>query len=554
MRVKVAESERDPLELLFSQYLEDLRGGKAVDIEQFARQHPEQAEEIRELFPTLMALEQASKKSTEPKSRWKSPQSPAAEFGSGLHLGDYRLLREIGAGGMGIVYEAMQESMQRRVAVKVLPREFSNDPIRRERFLREARMAAQLSFPNIVPVIDFGDSDGRCFFAMRLVEGVGLDWVIQRLRDNSAPLASSEVAQHFRLQGVPLQASGEYDEEEDDDSLACEFNSIQKQSQADKSSDRWQLRRDSWRQFARIGIQAAKALQHAHKAGILHRDIKPGNLLLDEAGYIWVTDFGLAKSERELSLTASNDVVGTLRYLAPERFDGKLDARSDIYGLGLTLWELALQRPAFEESKRAGLVRAIMEGRITPPRQLNPQFPETLEHILMKATANRPAARYPTVSALIQDLRAYAKGEQVSAPVRKAVPRKPPSRIPWKGVAGVLAGVCLLQGALLWTQPTRHFPGLVLTDDAELARLDLRERRDALDDLYSIQFRRELQHDLDNLSQVTPLTPFSTQLEALDHLHLLYSRARQDAVRAELDEEIEAYQNRINLLRRLQPR
>ncbi|MEZ5949001.1 MAG: serine/threonine-protein kinase [Planctomycetaceae bacterium] len=413
-------------------------------------------------------------------------------------------------------------------------------------------MAARLSFPNIVPVIDFGESGGRCFFAMRLIEGVGLDWVIQRLRDNSEPLVSSEVGEHFRIQGIPLQ--GDDPEADDDDSLACEFNSIRSQEgAAEKPAEKWQLRRDSWRQFARIGIQAAKALQHAHKAGIWHRDIKPGNLLLDEAGVIWITDFGLAKSERNLSLTASNDVVGTLRYLAPERFDGKLDARSDIYGLGLTLLELALQQHAFEESARTTLIRSIMDGRITPPRQINPQLPEPLERILLKATATKPSARYATAQALIHDLRAFAKGEQVSLPVPA---QRSPRRlvIPWKPLTIVLAGICLLQGALLWHAWKKDKGSVLPGEQAAPFQASLRERLQALDGLYEQVLRRDLAHDIRNRTTVEPLPAYSIQHAALEHLLILYSRASDEAEAAQWTADREEFQVRVDLLSRLKGR
>src|SRR5262249_44425707 len=158
------------------------------------------------------------------------------------------------------------------------------------------------------------------------------------------------------------------------------------------------------------------ALPHAANQGVLHRDIKPSNLLLDDTGNVWVTDFGLAKAQGDGDdLTRTGDVVGTLRYMAPERFNGQGDLRSDVYSLGLTLYELLTLRPAFQEADRNKLVKEVMPGEPVRPRKLNPTVPRDLETVVLKAIAREPAHRYQTAGALADDLQRFLKGEPIHA-------------------------------------------------------------------------------------------------------------------------------------------
>jgi serine/threonine protein kinase len=153
---------------------------------------------------------------------------------------------------------------------------------------------------------------------------------------------------------------------------------------------------------ARIGRQVAAALAHAHARGIIHRDIKPSNLLLDAEGIVWITDFGLAKME-EGTLTMTGDIVGTLRYMAPERFRGEADARSDIYSLGLTLYELLAFRPAFESHDRLQLIEQIKNDDPARPRSLDARIPRDLETIVLKAIDKDPRRRYATAAKMGED-------------------------------------------------------------------------------------------------------------------------------------------------------
>ena len=177
------------------------------------------------------------------------------------------------------------------------------------------------------------------------------------------------------------------------------------------------------RSVARIGVQVAEALEYAHQQGILHRDIKPSNLLLDAQGEVWVTDFGLAKAQDSDELTRTGDIVGTLRYMAPERFDGWSDPRSDVYALGATLYELLTLRPAFDESDRVKLIEHVLHESPTPLRQLDRRIPRDLETIVLKALAKEPGERYATAGQLAEDLRRFVAGKPILARRSSAIER-----------------------------------------------------------------------------------------------------------------------------------
>ena len=169
------------------------------------------------------------------------------------------------------------------------------------------------------------------------------------------------------------------------------------------------------RRIARIGLQVAEALAYAHDQGVLHRDIKPSNLLMDDEGTVWVLDFGLAKAEAVGEQSASRDIVGTLRYMAPERFDGRSDRRSDVYGLGITLYELLTLRPAFDAAQQAALIHQVLHGAPTSPRQIDRRIPRDLETIVLKAMAKEPSARYASAHALGEDLRRFLENRTILA-------------------------------------------------------------------------------------------------------------------------------------------
>ncbi len=294
---------------------------------------------------------------------------------------------------MGIVYEAEQASLGRQVALKVLRRHLVSTRAERARFEREARAAARLHHTNIVPVFGVGQHEELHYYVMQFIAGFGLDAVLDELR-LQRPTEDRENSPREPPEQEPAGASSR--------SLA-------------RSLLRAGTTTRDWQAVARIGVQAAEGLQHAHDQGVLHRDVKPSNLLLDERGSVWLTDFGLAKTDDEQDLTQAGDLIGTLRYMAPERFFQSCDARSDIYGLGLTLYELATLRPAFPELQRARLLRQILQQHPPHPRQLSPGIPRDLETVILKAIAREPGQRYATAGELADDLRRFLDGRAVRA-------------------------------------------------------------------------------------------------------------------------------------------
>jgi serine/threonine protein kinase/predicted Zn-dependent protease len=358
---------------LAEEFLVRLRSGDRPALSEYTRRHPELADEIREIFPALVMMEEAR------------PANGFARLGNGLvdaqgrqleRLNDYRIIREIGHGGMGVVYEAEQEAIGRRVALKVLPIRAGTDPKCLLRFRREARSAGRLHHTNIVPVFDVGHHDSVHYYSMQFIQGRSLDEVIGDLRrpngNGNGSLSHVEQSSHA----------------------------------VDRSSIPRPFSEQHHHCVARIGLQVASALDHAHSQNVLHRDIKPSNLLLDDQGTIWVTDFGLAKADGD-DLTKSGDIVGTLRYMAPERFDGISTPRSDIYSLGLTLYELLTLRPAFDETDRAQLIQRLRQVDPPLPRVFDPGVPRDLETILLTAISKEPARRYMSAAELAEDLRRF---------------------------------------------------------------------------------------------------------------------------------------------------
>ncbi|MGP0068379.1 MAG: protein kinase domain-containing protein, partial [Isosphaeraceae bacterium] len=357
-----ADTCPDPFDLVAEEFVDRCRQGESPSITEYVRRFPEHAQRIRELLPSVAMMEQLKRRvrsSRESESGW-SESFPD-------RLGEYQLIRELGRGGMGIVYEAVQESLGRHVALKIIPRHGVLDAKRRLRFQREAQAVAKLHHTNIVPIFSVGEHEGVPYYAMQYIRGHGLDQLLEQWRQGA--------------------------------------------SQRDP---------DHWRFVARVGIQAAEALQYAHEQGILHRDIKPANLLIDEHQVAWITDFGLAKLVGGDDLTNSGDIIGTLRYLAPEALRGQTDHRSDIYSLGLTLYELLTLQPPFGDLSPSELLRCVTEEQPARPRTLDGSIPLDLETIILKATAREPGDRYATATALAEDLRSFLDDRPIQA--RRAGP------------------------------------------------------------------------------------------------------------------------------------
>jgi serine/threonine protein kinase/WD40 repeat protein/Flp pilus assembly protein TadD len=436
-------SSADPFGLIADEFAEAIRQGKRPSVEEFAQRYPAHADQIREMLPALALMEEA-----------KSADDSSGEGGPAAapplrQLGDYRILREVGRGGMGVVYEAQQLSLGRHVAIKVLPSHALLDPRQLQRFRREARSAARLHHTNIVPVFGVGEENGLHYYVMQFIPGLGLDLVLHELqrlrrpRGRSAPTrdeapgqptdatrsASAVAMAHGLLSGEfdrprlpgectaapsPVAAALENPPSSSTVRAADTSASIHLPGQADGST-LTESGRAYWQSVARVGVQVADALAHAAGQGILHRDIKPSNLLLDDTGNVWVTDFGLAKADDGDNLTHTGDIVGTLRYLAPERFNGQGDLRSDVYSLGLTLYELLTLRPAFDHADRNKLVKQVMHDEPVRPRKLNAVVPRDLETVVLKAIARDPAHRYQSPADMADDLKRFLEDRPVRA-------------------------------------------------------------------------------------------------------------------------------------------
>ncbi|MEX2119654.1 MAG: protein kinase [Pirellulales bacterium] len=415
-------SDRNPVEQLAEEFIARYRRGERPSVTQYASQYPQWADEIRELFPAVALVEQLKPGAADLTDA--QPGEVDDNVARLERLGDYRIIREVGRGGMAVVYEAEQASLGRRVALKVLPSSGLMSRKHLERFRREARAAAGLHHSNIVPVFGIGEHEGIHYYVMQFIQGQSLDQVVvelRRLRESSrasAPPTAGDATvtaaytlldgritrpsfASARLEEAAAQADASVPPAVDPDSQ----DSSNSSAVLDGSDLSGRSEFHYFTSIARIGLQVAEAMAYAHGQGILHRDVKPSNLLLDMQGAVWVTDFGLAKTCDGEELTRTGDLVGTLRYMAPERFRGWSDPRSDIYSLGLTLYELATLHHAFGESDRARLVEQVMHESPPRPRKVDPRIPRDLETIILKAIDKEPGHRYQTAQQLADDLR-----------------------------------------------------------------------------------------------------------------------------------------------------
>jgi serine/threonine protein kinase len=474
----------DPdLAVLVDELTDRLQAGEAVDLEAFLGRHPEHAGPLRQLVSALEMIGElkrsAAREAATPAAAGRDPRLEAGE------LGDFRIIREIGRGGMGVVYEAEQRSLGRRVALKILPLAAALDSRQLQRFQLEAHAAACLHQTNIVPVHAVGCERGVPFYAMQYIEGRSLAQILGELRrlegldavdDSPANLAdvptSTLVAKllsgkcsrspAMAEQGPDAPAAGSATSIPAGTTNPVAPRPLPASGTASGSSTHI---REYIRTVAQFGVQVAEALDHAHTRGILHRDIKPGNLLLDDQGQLWVTDFGLAQVQGNPCLTLTGDIVGTLRYMSPEQSLGKrvvIDGRTEIYSLGVTLYELLTLRPAIEGQDRQEILRKIAQEEPVAPRKLNPAIPRDLETILLKATAKEPTGRYATAKELADELRRLLeykpiRAKRVSAieQFRKWCRRNPALAAAIAAVATALLAVTVL--SVLYADRQRHF-------------------------------------------------------------------------------------------------
>ncbi|MEM6472686.1 MAG: WD40 repeat domain-containing serine/threonine protein kinase [Planctomycetota bacterium] len=458
------------MEEVAEDYLRRLRAGECPDIDQYVSSYPALAQEIKETLPVLEAMEQFGLEIEDAEDtglEW----SPLKVD----QVGDYRIVGELGRGGMGVVYEAEQQSLRRRVALKVLSR-MAGDGNSLARFQREARAAARLHHTNIVPVFQVGQDGEHAYYAMQLIEGQGLDAVIRDLRKLPRPVAFPGNGDKTIEGSSP--SSGSFVSKQQDQSEVI-------RGLADGNAQSVGLR--FYRSVAQIGLQAADALSYAHDRGIVHRDVKPSNLLLDPSGVVWVSDFGLAMTD-EGQLTRTDDVVGTLRYMSPERFQNQCDSRADIYSLGMTLYELLVMEPAFRMVNRLNLIKSIINDDPPSPRQYDSQIPRDLETILLKSIEKEPRSRYTSAAAMANDLRHFLNDDPIEA--RRASARE--KFVRWsrrnKSLAASLLAIAALLSTLLvvlsWTSFQQNN---LLAQQENLLELAEQRGKSLQDNLYFAQ-------------------------------------------------------------------
>ncbi len=528
-------ADRNPFERLAEEFAERLRRGEHPAIADYVARYPELADDIRELFPEIALVEQHKPARADRGISLPAPM-PANRGGLPEQFGDYRILRYLGEGGMGVVYEAVRESLLTNVALKVMHPQFRAREKYLRRFRIEARSAARLHHTNIVSVSDYGVHDGVCYYAMQYIAGHSLDKVladVRRLRqekeaspvvetatmpsDQEGPLRPDRGSVSPQLGDATMDASrravslglltgqwsltamsrSSHDGEipprptapaacraiEDVDPLegrtaapgpgtgnagksgdepagavagvrhtalrrlalelaqtdgeigpALEPRARSADAPARERPAIWDSGRPAsgpsafpgsassligksemryYREVARLGAQVADALAYAHKRGVLHRDIKPPNLVLDAMGNVWITDFGLAKFEEGDDLSQSQDLAGTLAYMAPERFRGVSDPRCDVYALGATLYEMLTLRPPFREADQLQLIRRIEHEPPVPPRQVERGIPPDLETIVLKALAKNPDDRFESAEEMAAELRRYVENRPI---------------------------------------------------------------------------------------------------------------------------------------------
>src|SRR5271157_5675984 len=508
-------------------YLALIEQGATPEPEAFASLYPDLGEDIRSALGGLELVHGLVGQASGHGAGSGPGGGPGRSLESGRRIAGYRVVRELGRGGMGTVYEAVHVGLDRPVALKVLGIHAAPDSSARRRFLNEARTAAGLHHTHIVPVFDVGQAGALCYYAMQRIEGSGLDRVVRHLRRTRSPLATgssspgedgrlsngrdtdsaSQVSSHFsrlwvhvsanlpwrrtrhiragsfapgpaHVDGVAilekagkpapseLPRSDRSGEAETDlatprsrlahrlpgsvlsgndstgswmsssqrsqpqwrpgdapgsgpgSSLLAACPSFARQHDDDDALPPLEPPRGSafFRWIAEVGLQAAEALAHAHHHGVIHRNVKPSNLLIDAQGTIWVTDFGLARRLADPGLTQHDSLLGTPRYMSTEQArTGPIDGRTDVYSLGATLYELMTLRPPSDGTSAAELLEQIGGREPIPPRLINRRIPRDLETIVLKTLAKRPVDRYASATALAEDLARFLNHEPVRA-------------------------------------------------------------------------------------------------------------------------------------------
>ena len=464
----VPEDEQHPVDQLAEEFAERIRSGESPQIDEYCGSHPEHAEMIRAVFPSIQMVERASQREEQHRRSGQSESGSASMLSMPQTLGDFQLIREIGRGGMGVVYEALQKSLKRHVALKVISALIAGSEKQLRRFRREAESVASLHHSNIVPVYGIGEDHGLQYYAMQLIDGVTLAEIVNHLRrvpnsslsagkdtdtvansGNHTPGGSSQshrfgsneavlrlfgtvssVDVNLLQSGLPADLSDDISKipdpltvtkipNRDDDPDSAAVTRVNAATDDDsheldqlRPAEDVNLNQSYFRNIARLIADVANAVDYAHRQGILHRDLKPANLILDRDGTIWVADFGLARQADLDGVTQTGEIVGTLRYMAPEQLRGQADIRTDIYALGLTLYELLALKPAVAAPQ---VLDAHGRKSVAPLRSSRPEIPADLETITLKACMLEPERRYQSAREFKADLHRFLEDRPIHA-------------------------------------------------------------------------------------------------------------------------------------------
>lgn len=456
------------------QYMAMLDEGKAPPAEEFLKKHADIADQLRPSLDGLALVHRAAEPKTP--TRWAAPDS---EF-TAQPIGDFQIIGELGRGGMGVVYEAIQLSLGRHVALKVLPFASGLDEVRLQRFRNEAHAAAALHHTNIVPVYAVGSDRGVHFYAMQMIKGQTLADVIASLRAANGKDVAAATPTAVE-NGSHINASESRQTVHRGGGTHASTRATNRNAMSTVLGDSQADRNNYYRSVVKMIYQASLAIEHAHQYGVIHRDVKPGNLLLDHVGHIWVTDFGLAQIQHaDSNMTRSGDPMGTMRYMSPEQAAGKrteLDHRTDIYSLGVTLYELLTLEPAIKDGSYRQMLNQVVEHEPAAPRTVDPSLPIELDTIVCKAISKLPSDRYTTAQAFADDLQRWLDDKPIAARPATSLERLAKWRRRNSGLVAVAGGLllfatlALLATTLMIWREQRH------TADA-LAR-EMEQRRQA---------------------------------------------------------------------------
>lgn len=425
-----SSSECPELPQIWRSILEKLKRDGSIDERDYLERYPALAAPLRKIFmvlkrekaiPSSQPLESSERDQA---SKSQAKQSDRIDPGIPRQLGNYELINVLGRGGMGVVFLARDLNLNREVALKVLPVINSFDRTRRLRFENEARSAARLQHPNIVSVHEYGNDDGIYYFAMQRIAGKNLaEWIEQMKRNpmvmrefGTGDTKRTGMTKLDTIGNDPTLASGA-----DDPGVNAALESQTSQSGNRSGSTNRSgsmVTRPFCQAVAKIGMQAASGLHYAHELGVVHRDVKPSNLMIDADGKVWITDFGLAHTSDSQELTKEGEVMGTWRYMSPEQATGHsptVDHRTDVYSLGATLYELLVLEPAVP-GKREMEIRSFLNSKSPKSlRRHDKRIPEDLATIIEKAMSRNPDDRYVNARAMAEDLKAFIEARPIKA-------------------------------------------------------------------------------------------------------------------------------------------